>query len=183
MKCEHCDDTINCSEFFRIGFSNKDIKTEEFFSDFCSESCCHEFIKNRKLNKYKIYKVSRCSGYKYCYILNNLRNMCEREEVIEDMLSRVDKSFLGIYNIELPNIPVEWCEPSQVSIIRSNVKLLESLEEFDKKSSKLNEKTLELNENMHKISENTLKHTKLMTFLTIIMLIVSIINLIFIFKK
>ncbi|MDR3062946.1 MAG: hypothetical protein LBU40_02255 [Methanobrevibacter sp.] len=176
MKCKCCGEELSNFKFFSLEFLSEGSE-ENYFSHFCSKECSENFVNKKNIEKFKLYKISRCGGYEYCLKLGNLRNMCEEEKLIKDNISKKRDGLF--FNSQLNHSSlIKWCEPAQISIITSSVKLLEYLEEFDKKSSELSNKTLDLNENMYEISKDTLKHTKAMNILTIVILIATIINLI-----
>ena len=105
--------------------------------------------------------VKYCIAYNECKQLNNLRRMCTFEEKYND----------SSYNpyTSLPK-HLNFCHPSEVSVIKSNVKLLNFVEESEKRATELNNETL-------KLTKDNIKLAKAMFAVTIFNSILIIIQI------
>jgi hypothetical protein len=93
---------------------------------FCSPDCLEEFKKTNDVEEFDTaVEASRCSCYYECSKLGNLRNMCEREDEVKD-----NNAFM------LLTTPKIFCKPGDASIIKSNIKINETLQKFAKESNK-----------------------------------------------
>jgi len=103
------------------------------------------FVKPLIDKDYKWLKISRCSNYENCKKINNIRNMCEREE-----------NFIKARNPMGINIGaitrVNWCDLANAGIISANVKLYELFDNYDKNSTKLNNLMLEYTKKLHNLT-------------------------------
>lgn len=147
ISCSICNSDINKSNFYITGDNS---------IYFCCEKCMKTFLDNAdEFNG--IYNIKRCTGYNYCEKLGNIHENCIfKRKITKDLydpLRKPEKS-------DFPN----WCSPAEISMIVSNMNLLDFVEKSEKESTELNTKTLEQN--------------KLTNKLTWIMLIVSVANLI-----
>ncbi|WP_296856864.1 hypothetical protein [uncultured Methanobrevibacter sp.] len=139
-RCNECDSKIDPYEFF----INND--GSNFF---CSEKCCKQYY-NRTHEELFIYK-SICSGYDECHELNNISERCKTEKELRMSQYGFPQGFKQ-----------NRCLPSEISIIRTNMKLYNFVKQSEEQSSKLNEKTVNL--------------TKFNVNLTIAMLLLAAIN-------
>lgn len=120
---------------------------------FCSEEC-YKKIYDEDMDSEFIY-ISTCPGYKDCEKLNNIRRMCRIENTISHPKSQYD------FNLETP---ITWCNPAQLSIIRTNVKTYEFIVDSQEKTDSINKETIKL--------------SKLNVILAFVMIGISLINLI-----
>lgn len=136
-RCTMCDSKINPYEFFI---------SEEGSKFFCSPECCKDYY-NKFHEEYFIYK-SICSGYDECYELNNISERCKTEK-------KLHMSQYGFPH----GFKQTRCLPSEISIIRTNMKLYNFVKQSDERSSKLNEETLELAKSNVKLAKAMLIFT------------------------
>ena len=105
-----CYSKINHYKFFIMEEDNK---------FFCYQECCKDYY-NKLHEEYFIYKFI-CSGYDECYELNNISERCKTEKKL---------------NISQYGFPQEFkqirCSPSEISIIRTNMKLYNFVKQSDK---------------------------------------------------
>ena len=156
--CEKCGSEINSYNFFT------DYTKKKFF---CSRECCKEYYYETDVEDY--IHVSTCGGYYDCKKLNNIDGRCRTVNEI---------NFSPLYGISAIDIPPNRCPPAEISIIRTNMKLFDSVKQSEEKSSKLNEKTLNLTEKSLELNSETLKLTKSNVTLAKAMLILTAINVI-----
>lgn len=144
--CKICNDEINPYDYFTND-------TKSYY--LCSEKCADEIIND------DIYHIKYCDAYIECKQINNLRQSCKFKEKYTrssfDSISPIPKS-------------LQFCHPSQVSMIKSNVKLLKFVEESDKKSTEVNNKTL-------KLTTDNIKLAKAMLLVSVFNLILIIIQI------
>ncbi|WP_296879032.1 hypothetical protein [uncultured Methanobrevibacter sp.] len=140
--CKICNNKIDPEEYF----TNSD---KSYY--LCSEECAD------KIKDEDIYQIKYCIAYDECKQLNNLRQKCRFEE-------KYTGSRFNPY-APMPKHP-NFCHPSEVSVIKSNVRLLNFVEESEKRATELNNETLKLTKDNVKLAKA--------------MLIVSIVNLILI---
>ena len=140
--CKICNNKIDHDEYF----TNSD---KSYY--LCSEECAD------KIKDEDIYQIKYCIAYDECKQLNNLRQKCRFEE-------KYTGSRFNPY-APMPKHP-NFCHPSEVSVIKSNVRLLNFVEESEKRATELNNETLKLTKDNVKLAKA--------------MLIVSIVNLILI---
>lgn len=143
--CKICGNKINSYEYW-VTKNQKDY--------FCSEEC-YKKIYDEDMDSEFIH-ISTCPGYKDCEKLNNIRIKCRTEHNISHPKSAFDN-----YNA---NITRNWCDPAQLSIIRTNVKTYEFIIDSQNKTDKINKETIKL--------------SKLNVILAIVMIGISLINLI-----
>ena len=143
--CKICGNKINSYEYW---------VTKNHEDYFCSEEC-YKKIYNEDMDSEFIH-ISTCPGYKDCEKLNNIRRMCRTEHNISH-----PKSAFDIYNTEFH---IDWCDPAQLSIIRTNVKTYEFIVDSQEKTDSINKETIKL--------------SKLNVILALVMIGISLINLI-----
>ena len=123
---------------------NNKIDPEEYFTNsdksyyLCSEECAD------KIKDEDIYQIKYCIAYDEC--------------------KQYTSSGFNPY-APMPKHP-NFCHPSEVSVIKSNVRLLNFVEESEKRATELNNETLKLTKDNVKLAKA--------------MIIVSIVNLILI---
>lgn len=160
MKCYQCNKELDKFDFLSLS-KYREIEDEKILGkpfNFCSKGCVEAFSKSKEnLRDFELYEINRCVGYYDCERLDNLRRMCEETKAI--------KKEVGLFS--LPHIPMlRKCSPAEVGIIKSNLRLLDLFEKFDKTSTE--------------ITQEMLKHTKKMSRLTKWILCFTIANVIFI---
>jgi len=156
MNCENCDNELYEFDFLSLRKYERDGDDECLIEShgICSRDCADSLREGlNNTDDFRLYEVKRCVGYYDCERLDNLRGMCENKEEV------------GVsYPFGLrPTALIRQCEPAQVGIIKSSLKLLDLMDDFDKKSTDLNNKML--------------KHTKSMNWLTKLILIITGVNL------
>lgn len=156
MNCENCDNKLYKFDFLSLRKYGEidDVEYLDESHNICSINCAN-IVKGGLKNPddFRLYEVKRCVGYYECERLDNLRGICENKEEV------------GVshpFGINLSGLNRQ-CEPAQVGIIKSSLKLLDLMDEFDKKSTDLNNKML--------------KHTKSMNWLSKLILIITVVNL------
>lgn len=132
LVCDYCGGELNKFDFLSLQKYEVENQYEEpvlvDYYDFCSEECARKFQEEHSLKDFELYRITRCATYYECEKLGNLRNMCDKEELVNG------RSYPLIPNIN----PTTWCEPAQGGIIKSNIKLIDSLKKFDKTSKRAN---------------------------------------------
>jgi hypothetical protein len=163
--CYFCKKTLAPFNYFSLRkykesdvVDDDDILLESY--DFCSTVCSTQFLKSFKFSdEFDFFEMIRCVGYYDCKRLDNLRRMCESMEK-----RNPNNTPLFLVGGMAPH-----CNPAEVGIIKSNIKLIDLIEKFDKTSTK--------------ISEDMLDHTKQMKWLTAVVLIISLLNLLMLFYQ
>ena len=145
--CEVCGNPIDSYEYW--------VKTDnnEYF---CSEKCYKKIFDEDKNSKF--VHVLMCPGYLDCERLNNIRDMCRHEHVI-----RHSQSMFDIPDMEI--LP-KWCNPLELSLVRTTVRLYEFILDSEKKSDESNNEMLKL--------------TKINVIMAGVMIFFTILNLILI---
>lgn len=149
-KCKICNNKIDPDEYF----TNHD---ESYY--LCSEECAD------KIKDEDIFHIKYCIAYNECNQLNNLRRMCTFEE-------KYNSSSLNPYS-SLSKHP-NFCHPSEVSVIKSNVKLLNFVEESEKRATELNNETLNLTKDNVKLAKAMFAVTIFNSILIIIQIYLQI---------
>lgn len=156
MICDNCSSNKDISEFTALIRQDERKNTIERI-DFCPE--CLKALTESEIDDligkgFKAFKISRCSCYDDCKKIDNLRKMCENKEPIKK-----EKNLLFNYNL----IQSVWCKPGEGGIIKATIKLYETLDLFDKKSTEMD--------------THMLNYSKKMNLLTWCILILTIINI------
>lgn len=145
--CKICGKPIDSYEYW---------VTTDYEDYFCSEECYKEVF-DEDLNTDFIH-VLTCPGYADCERLNNIRDICRHEHVIAH-----SGGLFGDFDFE---ITPRWCNPTELSIVRTTSRLYNFILESEERSDKLNNEMLKL--------------TRINVILAGIMIIFSIVNLIII---
>jgi len=126
MKCEQCGNELYEYNFLSLR-KYENVDDDEYLTEshnFCSVECAKNFIEGKGkeiTNEFELYRITRCVGYYDCERLGNLRIACESREPV------VKSGPFDLLHIQLrPN-----CSPAEVSIIKSSLKLLDLLEQFE----------------------------------------------------
>lgn len=144
-KCAECNSLINKKNFY-IGSNDK---------YYCSSKC---FAKSN--NNDEGIHIVYCVAYDACKQLNNTRSKCIFKENVSN------NNIWAPYTPKYPN----FCESSEISMILSNVKLLNFVEEKEKNSAELNNKTLALTQDNVKLAKAML----IVSFINLFLIIIQI---------
>lgn len=149
--CKICNDKINPDHYFTN-------KSESYY--ICSEECAD------KIRDEELYQIQYCIAYDECDQLNNLRQMCIFEE-----------KYTGGFNLysPLPKHP-NFCSPSEVSMIKSSVKLLNFVKESEERATELNNETLKLTHDNIKLAKAMFAITIFNSILIIIQIYLQIVK-------
>lgn len=157
MLCDNCKSNKNISNFTALIKQDEKKDTIERI-DFCHE-CLNELTKSEIKDLidqgFRAFKISRCSCYDDCKKIDNIRKMCEDIEPF--------KKENTLFNVPYMGRAAVWCKPGEGGIIKATIKLYETLDLFDKKSSEMD--------------NHMLKYSKKMNLLTWCILILTIINI------
>jgi len=125
---------------------------------------CKNFIEGKGkeiTNEFELYRITRCVGYYDCERLGNLRIACESREPV------VKSGPFDLLHIQLrPN-----CSPAEVSIIKSSLKLLDLLEQFERNSTQLSQEMLRHTKEMNRLTKWILAFTAINALMIIIQII------------
>lgn len=165
LSCFQCKKTLNPFNYLSLR-KYEEIDDNERLKvsyDLCSTECLNKILESEVSydNGFEFCEISRCVGYYDCKRMDNLRRICESRE----LKSLSNHSIYGL--VTARRAPA--CSPAEVGIIKSNIKLLDLIDKFDKSSTQ--------------ISKETLEHTKDMKNLTWVILIATLLNLFFFFYQ
>lgn len=152
MVCSRCKNEIENLNFYSLRKNDKIL-------DFCCKDCITDYMNEHKndLKGFELNKVSRCVGYYDCLRLDNIRGICEDVDPVQKKSHAFDLA---------RSLKPPQCNPGNVAIIKSSIKMMDLFEKFDAASTQ--------------ISSEMLDHTKAMSKLTKWMLGFTILNLFFV---
>ena len=175
MICNFCKKELDDGEFFSlIKYRDpENLKGMEIRDDFCNERCINKFkdLDETDYEDYDIYRVSRCVAYNDCLNLNNLRNKCEDIELAKPKPATITRSPLGITNFHIPMPKMSFfCNPAEAGIVMASVKLMNLLDNFDKKYQESSNEMIEHSKNMNRLTKLILGFT----LVNLVFLVISI---------
>lgn len=90
--------------------------------NFCSATCLHDYQEEiNNVDEYQLFEITRCSSYYDCLQIDNLRQMCTKEERLD-----YEPPLIGyLSNLSLTN----FCEPADAGIIKASLNIHKQLEE------------------------------------------------------
>lgn len=152
MVCAHCKNKIKNLNFYSL-------RKDDEILDFCCNDCLKDYMNEHEndLKDFELNKVSRCVGYYDCLRLDNIRGICEDIEPFQKKGYPLDLA---------RSLRPPQCNPGNVAIIKSSIKMMDLFEKFDAASTQ--------------ISSEMLDHTKTMNKLTKWMLGFTVLNLFFV---
>lgn len=174
---------------------------------FCSGECLDAFIKSIDTKNdsvlYDFYTASLCPAFYDCERLDNLREKCIYWEEIEDDSPPSNPFSIGISLAKLKPINMQ-CGSGDVALIKSSIKLIDCINDFDEKMRTINvgildnsnasleanreilkntEESAKLNEKMYdntiesgKLNIEMLEQTVYLKWYTIALIILTLIN-------
>lgn len=158
--CIECNQPIKNHTFYSLrkydeGATDCESKGLKECLNFCSGTCLHDYQEQiDNAEEYHLYEVTRCASYYDCLKINNLRQMCTKE----NRLDYEPASFGYLPNMSMIN----FCKPADAGIIKASLNIHKQLEESSKQ--------------IEESSIQNSRHFNITAIMTVLVIVLTILN-------